>query len=286
LSSRRWPPPKSLIADAQNIIGSNARVRVEVEEDEFGRPWSNTLAGTWTNENLRNVSGQICLTDSPSIARPTSSRHLSYRGLAHSKDDGIHGSLPMARGEVTALAERFRKWGAEVEMYENNATKQDFGEALKQAEIVHVAAHASYDRILMADGPYTVAELSKLDLSSSKCRLLLLSACEAGEMEEKTALLWELVLAGINVIAARRPVHDHICRIFFGEFVNALLPTRQAVGIEVADAIRSAVINSRKRLAKISGGVDDEVMVTFTHTVDSFVLFGDPTLRLEMGRPG
>jgi CHAT domain-containing protein len=109
-----------------------------------------------------------------------------------------------------------------------NATAADFESAPREADIVHISAHANYDRILLADGPFTTEKLSALNLAACRCRLLVLSACEAGDLKQSHALLWALVRVGVNIIGATRPVHDYTCKVFFEQFYAALLPTREA----------------------------------------------------------
>jgi CHAT domain-containing protein len=76
----------------------------------------------------------------------------------------------------------FERWGAHVSVRSANATAVDFESALREADIVHISAHANYDRILLADGPFTTENLSALNLAACRCRLLVLSACEAGDL--------------------------------------------------------------------------------------------------------
>lgn len=151
--------------------------------------------------------------------------------------------------------------------------------------MVHLAAHAAFDRLFLEDGPFTADDLAFLPLSQCRCRLLVLSACEAGNMDNPAALLWNFVLAGINVIAASRPAYDHICRIFFGELYLALLPTRKAAGVELGEAIRLAIDRSRLRLSALPGFLDDNKGNMFDYTVGSFLLFGDPSLSLKLSYP-
>ena len=116
-------------------------------------------------------------------------------------------------------------------------------------------------------------------------RLLILSACNAGDISAATGLLWEAVRAGINVIAALRPVHDYVSAVFFTELYRALLPTRHAAGIELTEAIRAAVATARRRLVHASGfNQADECAARLDETLAAFVLYGDPTLHLKLIR--
>ncbi len=280
-----WPLPAKLLSTVRERIGSHATVRVEVDLSDFGRPWSIAVAGPWTDGTLRNVAGQVCLTANLPLGNNLHVRNVVFRGLAVSGTDRVHDPLPMAGPEVEAVGNRFRTWGATVDVFVEGVNRSQFVQALRESDVVHLAAHAAFDRLFLADGPFTADDLTALNLSQCRCRLLVLSACEVGSMDNPAALLWSFVLAGINVIAASRPAYDHICRVFFGELYSALLPTRRAAGIELGEAIRLAIDTSRRRIAALPDFLDDTKGSMFDDTVGSFMLFGDPSLSLNLSYP-
>ena len=195
-------------------------------------------------------------------------------------------ALPMADLEVQAVAKYCRRWGATTE-HRADAGRAHFAAALREADVVHVCAHATYDRVDFADGPFTLGDLRGMDLAACRCRLLILSACNAGDLQEGHALLWSMVRAGVNVIAATRPVHDFVCSLLFAEFYAALLPRRRGEGVSLADAVRQAVTRTEMALAsKYSATKDwDRIDQSIQDTLASFVIFGDPSLSLKLTRP-
>jgi HEAT repeat protein len=266
----------------RNQIGNNVIIRVEVDRIEFGFPWSTLIAGSWTDNTLNNVAGQVCLTSEAQFSSTSPQvRNIIFRGLAVPKASPHLRFLTMAAPEVAAVAVRFRKWGAGAETIFNEAGREQFIKALLEADIVHVAAHASNDRLWLADGPFTSQDLAALNLTNYRCRILILSACEAGDMKSPAGLLWNFVLSGINVIAASQPTNDYICRVFFEEFYAALLPKHKAVGVSLADAIRISVAKSRKRISLLPDFAALQSK-SFDDTVGSFMLFGDPSLSLGL----
>jgi hypothetical protein len=256
-----------------------------VEKLFYGEPWARFIAGGWNSEN-GNIGGQIALASDVPFSRIHHGRNLEFHALASGCGDGDFGALPMARSEVEAVGACFERWGANVSLHPDDASSLEFAAALRLADVVHVSAHANFDRILLADGPFTTEALSALDLNSCRCRLLVLSACEAGNLGQKHALLWTLVRFGINVIAATRPVHDYTCKIFFEQLYAALLPTRRAQGIDLAEAIRTAVETTSSVLQSSFDPKDiGRIQSSFDQTIGAFMIFGDPSLSLRLVRP-
>src|SRR5262249_35601950 len=95
--------------------------------------------------------------------------------------------------------------------------------ALEDADVVHAAVHASAHGVYLSDG---ILDGKELLGRTVRCRLLVLSACEAGNVSLPGAFLWSALEGGINVVAALKPVNDQVCRVFFSDFYTALLPTR------------------------------------------------------------
>ena len=278
-------PDAALLGVVRSMLGSNSLLRIEVDEAYFGQPWAKFLAGPW-NDPQGNIGGQIALAGEVPKAKRHYGRTLAFRALASSRGDNVYGPLAMASAEAEAVGARFRNWGADVSVRENEASSVDLLGALREADLVHISAHANFDRILLSDGPFTTENLAHIDLAECRCRLLVLSACEAGDLNQRHALLWMFVKSGINVIAATRPVHDMVCKVLFEEFYTALLPQRQAVGINLASAVRSAVeISLTRLLTAFKPGDHHRIRQSFDQTAGSFVIFGDPSLSLQLVRP-
>lgn len=276
-----WPPDESQLRPVQQQLGTNERVRLEIDLESFAQPWTSAIAGDWADDR-HNVAGQICIAPMPQAGRQTGVRVLTFSALHCGQDDGENGRLAFAQTEAQALATVFRRWGALAVVAERPATAADFLRAFRCSDVLHIASHATFEQLLFADRPITVTDLGGDVLTACRCRLLVLSACDAADIEKPSALLWAFVQAGVNVIAARRAVPDHICRAFFEQMYGALLPTRRAHGIELATAIRVAIEQTRKRLEKVSVNVPAAQDESVNAAVNAFMLFGDPTLNLRL----
>jgi len=148
-------------------------------------------------------------------------------------------------------------------------------EAMRQAAVIHIAAHAVPDyereersRILLEDGPLLLRDIAKTKLRSA---LVTLSACQTGagrqvRGEGIQSLAGAFLLAGAeSVVASRRPVDDGATRSFMAQFYAAL-----AQGETKAGALRTA-----KRRLKESGGE----LAKAEHW-EPWMLFGDGRSRV------
>jgi hypothetical protein len=74
-----------------------------------------------------------------------------------------------------------------------------------------------------------------------------------------------------------------VCRVFFEGFYSTLLPKKQVAGISLATAIMAGARSCRARFtragARLGRGIPE---IHWTETVDSFVLFGDPSMSLQL----
>ena len=148
--------------------------------------------------------------------------------------------------------------------------------------MVHAAVHATADGLDLRDG---ILRADMLDGEPVRCRLLVLSACDAADIRMPDAFLWAALGRGINVIAAMAPVNDFVCSVFFPQLYSALLPRRQFGGISLAEAIaRGAASNQRNFQAMAERTGNRDAASRWQQTVDSFVLYGDPSLSLQLRR--
>jgi hypothetical protein len=277
-----WPPNAEALAPIQQQIGLDERIRLEIDLESFSQPWSSALAGGWAGKQ-KNVAGQICLAPPANQTDHSGVRRIVFTALHCGQDDGQNGQLPFAQAEALALAAVFSKWGAISHVDEQSATSQDFLKAFCSSDVIHIASHATFEQLLFSDRSITATDLNPDVFAASRCKFLVLSACDAADIERPSALLWSFVRAGVNVIAAQHRVPDHICRAFFEEMYSAMLPTRHAHGIELAAAIRHAIGETRKRFAVLDDKLPNQHDESVDAAVNSFVLFGDPTLHLKIG---
>ncbi len=179
-----------------------------------------------------------------------------------------------------------------------------------EADIVHVATHASPDLIQFSDGDFLASDLALLN--QPRCRVLVLSACEAASLDQVgKSLARDFVARGVNVLASLEKVQDSFCKTFFPEVYRCLLPPDRISGDDLGTAIRRAAgmwhrgqsiatggADRREAPAPIAGsidsmpgpsrelGIDADSGATqpARNSVDTFVLFGDPSLRIRLNR--
>lgn len=271
------------IAPLRQYIGTGQRLRVEVEKAVFVLPWTHALAERWSSSADATIAGQVCLFSDSVLTKPLPRPRLAFGGIWCSEADANLPPLRMARREILSCARIFKEWGAECTISEASGRKADMVLALQHFDVVHVSAHAGIHGIYLQDGLFGEEDLGELDARSIQTRLLVLRACDAAQMEYEGAFLWHLVAAGVNVIAARGPAADYVCSVFFAELYRALLPGPKATGVEVATAIRRASTACMKRLG--SSETDGHPPSHVAATLDSFVLYGDPSLHLMLRRP-
>ena len=190
---------------------------------------------------------------------------LESYGTAYHQQFGIQlSSLPGVTMELDRVTRAFKRWNAETQLHVD-ATRQMLIAALKQSSVIHIAAHASEDTIYLADGPFTTTELTALEISEIRCRLIVLSVCDAANVKNtEISLSYELVRRGINLIGSVKPIDDILAKLFFAELYKNWLPKPGAQGIELATAIRVA---AEAMPAEAQGQLDE------------LVLYGDPTLQ-------
>jgi hypothetical protein len=278
IPEQSWPPPEAFREAAKAAIPKAATIRVEADASSFSRPWANIVGDFWSEAEAR-IGGQVCRVERLVGAGPGATKTLMFCGLS-CVDDGVNPQLPTAAAEVYAVAQVFRSWGAGTLVFAADADHQAMQDALVRCDIVHVAAHASPSGLYLSDGMYVATDLASIDM---RCRVLLLSACDIGNITEEKAFLWEVVRRGVNVIAATKPVDDAASRIFFEEFFQALLPRKHLGGVHFHEAVRAAILASHRRFTlSASRTGDSRAMDRWAATLDSFVLLGDPTLYLQL----
>jgi CHAT domain-containing protein len=156
---------------------------------------------------------------------------------------------------------------------------------LTEADVVHVSARASPQGVFLEDGvmdgPLVQGGGSKAGATSAplvdrlRCRLLILSACFSGDLGKPESFVFPLVRKGINVLAATEPLLGQAAYAFFRAFYQELLPARRAEGVELAQALRRAAAD---------GLSTDIRRILWTKGINSFILYGDPSLQLRLRR--
>lgn len=277
-TSDAWPLPESVAETFRSRFGAGEDVRVAVAEGLFHQPWALALGGPWSVGDEAVVAGQIAVLPPGRTLVPRWARHVRCAALGCTHGTSGLPPLPTVTGELTTVAGRFRSWGAETSLYAE-ATRGDLLTALREADILHVASHASLSGIDLADGRVTVDDFSPDLLESLRCRLLILSACSIGGMRaDSRSLVFMLVRAGVNVLAATDRVDSAVCQAFLEEVYAAFLPSRRARGIRLSAALRQGARRCEQRFGEMAPE-------TWRRSVDAFILYGDPSLHLSLTLP-
>jgi hypothetical protein len=280
-----WPPPGDQISHLKAAFEPGWNIRVLVTEQQFRRPWAHVIGSPWSEADQAIVAGQLCLVQRNGAARRTPVKNIAFAAFscAHAPDAP---RLPGVDAEVALVERSFRRWGATVSPAVRNATVEDALSGLMSVDIVHVAAHASCGGIYLNDRFLNIRDIERVGLERLRCRLLVLSCCDAGRIEEEHSFVFALVRSGVNVLAARSPVLDQACVIFFEEFYNALLPAKQAEGIDIGTSIRRASEACIRRFARIDvGPLREQTEGQLKQTIDSFTFFGDPAAQFRLVLP-
>ncbi len=272
---RTWPPDGLERVREAFRPGESALVRVDREI--FWHPWETVLGSPWSDGRNSVVAGKVRAAEKR-LRRHPGRRHIVQQTLRCAVSGTGLPRLGFAAPEAEAVSTVFRRWGARVHLGRHDATTSEVCEALHRADLVHVAAHASPKGIEASDGVVDAGMLDTLKHDAVRCRLLVLSGCQAGGLAAKGRSLVEPLLElGVTVLAGRTEVDDVVCRRFFAAFYHALLPRRRRRSVVLADAIRRAADECDRRFARGRS--------TWEETVDGFVLYGSPMLRLEIATP-
>jgi HEAT repeat protein len=252
----------------------------------FRTPWAHAFGSGWSQGEKAVVAGQICVAASLQFLRARELR-LQFRALGCEKAPGLE-PLSAVMDELELVSRQFRRWGAAVSGVNPNASKADVAAALCEADAVHVAAHANGSGIHLADGTFDIAAFAAQVGTKLRCRILVLSGCEAGQIGDDHALVYQLVQGGSTVIASLSPVRDSTCLLLFDALYRSLLPHRQAQGIELAAAIRHAGAECAQRLEKVERTLALKAAgpAHWRRSLDAFILYGDPSVRLTLLRAG
>jgi hypothetical protein len=265
------------LAELTAELNPGDNLRVVVADDLFARPWSLHVGTPWSKGAEAIVAGQVASRADSPVRPPAPSRVVAFSSLACARPATPLDLLEKADGESAAITKQVKDWGATVSRT-SDARCDDFLRALRLADVVHVAAHASLDRLELADRALTIQDLSDDVLRSMRTRLLILSACQAQEdVVPEAMIVIRLVRAGVNVISASAAVDDVVCKRFFVELFRAFLPGRAVEGVTIAGAIRTAAAACRRHFSKYPD--------PWTPTVDSFQLYGDPGLHFVLRVP-
>lgn len=287
LSADAWPPPRDIVDSLQIAFRPKENVRIEVADAVCDRTWNRVIGTGWAAGQKAVVAGQVVIRSQQPDFRLVFHKNVSFAGIACPAPRGCQGVLANADLEVREVARTFKVWGANVITKESksahtNATVEDLKYALKSADIVHVAAHATAEEIHMTDGTFSVDSLRRLG-KTLRCRLLVLSACNAGDLGGANAsLVYQLVNRDVNVIASVKPARDSVCDMFFRQMYSALLPNRRSTGVPLGDGIRSASEACHRYFANAK---DSPAERDWRPSLDNFMLCGDPTLQLQFRMP-
>lgn len=278
-----WPPQSEDIAATRNLFEKGWNIKVIVERSRFAQNWAYAIGNQWADGTDAIIAGQLCFASPGAAVRVLpGQKNIAFAGVSCANPPGM-ARLSAPEHEIEVVARCHRQWRAEVRPSVVDATIQDLHESLIIADIVHVAAHASAAGVHLRDGFLSGEGLDLGLLSRIRCRLLVLSACDAGRLQRDDSFAYRLVECGVNIIAAVNPVRDQICRTFFEEFYRALLPSRHVEGVQIGTAIRVAATQCASRSMKLEElGMPLPATQHWKDSVNSFVLYGDPSAHLVL----
>jgi hypothetical protein len=254
-------------------------ISIRVPEVLFHYALGLKLVGGWAPETgphglpeLSRVCGQTAILQEVRARPPSRLARVRFAGVAFAGEP-----LLSVDAEIPPIEGTFRRLHAEV--LNCGSRCGDLLAALRNADVVHVAAHATLSEIELEDGSFTAAWLPDEILDQVRCRLVILSACEAGRTSpDRSSVAWALIRAGVNLIGSTEPLDDTVARRFFPMLYERFLPVRAGEGPALAEAIRHASIDFAAAFATCAN-------TAWRDYLNLLVLYGNPNLRLGVFHP-
>lgn len=250
-------------------------ISVRTTETLFHHPFGSWLDGGWasvpppTSPKAARVCGQTALLPQMLAAPPLQLKRVRYAGIGWSGTPAL-----LIRPELAAIENAFGRIRADILPRGDSAA--NLLNALCEADVVHVAAHASLTEIELRDGAFSASLLTDEMLGRIRCRLLILSACDAGRTApNQPSIAWPLIRAGVTIIGSLVPLDDTVARRFFPLLYEYFLPVTIANGPRLAVAIVRAS-------AALSGILGASATAPWRAYLNSLVLYGNPNLRLTV----
>jgi CHAT domain len=250
-------------------------ISLRTPESIFHYPLARWLDGGWAlahnqaQPEARRIGGQVALLRAMHSNPPFRLTRVRYAGIGWPGEPAL-----FVRPELEEIEASFRRLRAEI--LPQGETPADLVNALCQADVVHVAAHATLTEIALRGGAFTASLLTDEMVRQTRCRLLILSACSAGRtIPGEPSLVWPLIRAGVNVIGSIEPLDDTIARRFFPIVYKRFLPINTADGPNLSEAIARA----SAEMEQIFGVSSD---APWRNYLNRLVLYGNPTLRLAV----
>jgi hypothetical protein len=253
-------------------------ISVRTPEEFFHHRLGSWLDGGWAwlpppaLPNFARVCGQTAVLPQMLAAPHRQLKRVRYAGL------GWAGTPPLlVQTELGAIEAAFRRIRAHV--LPRGDSPADLLNALCEADVVHVAAHATLTEIELRGRPFTASLLTDELLRRIRCRLLILSACDAGRTAPgQHSIAWPLIRAGVTVIGSHVPLDDTVARRFFPLLYDYFLPVTIADGPRLA----AAIIRASSALSPILGA---GASAPWRSYLNNLVLYGNPNLRLTVFHP-
>lgn len=250
-------------------------VSMRTPEALFHYPFGLWLDGGWaspppaTLPKAVRVCGQTAMLPQMMSAPPRQLKRVCYAGLGWSGSRAL-----LIRPELAAIEAAFHRIRTDV--LPLGESPADLLNALCEADVVHVAAHASLTEIELRGSSFTAALLPDDLLRRIRCRLLILSACDAGRTApDQSSIAWPLIRSGVTVIGSLVPLDDTVARRFFPLLYESFLPVTIADGPRLAEAIVRA---SAAMSAILGAGAS----ASWRAYLNNLVLYGNPNLQLTV----
>tara|TARA_R110001592_G_scaffold315310_1_gene591218 strand:+ start:47434 stop:49041 length:1608 start_codon:yes stop_codon:yes gene_type:complete len=264
--------------DVYNLLSRTGIVDVPKELEHI--PWSNYLSGKLADDSATTIVGQRSVNDEARRGKLIDRRRICFAALA-CKDPGPGFSVLQHAGEeIITVSDAARKWGAsEVPLPEDSKIQADpkhILSALQLADIVHICCHGSKDGLHLNRGQLLAPEQVMAIGGAIRTRLVVLSACNTGDMVRSWSLAGALLGAGVNTLAPLEEINDQAANEFFQSFYQAFLPRSGLQGAQLHDAMR---LGNKSCFPAGLSGIRRSM---WAKGLNSLVIYGDPTLQLRL----
>jgi hypothetical protein len=246
-----------------------------VDRDLFPYDWNACLSDEWTDSEGRVFSGQIYgvaagerLPDVPARRGP-----MIVTALGCGVRDG-DPPFPMMDVLVDRTARSFEAPGFRVVARVSDATPDDLAGALRSSDIVLIFGHAEGGALRFPDGDFGASSLRDL-ADQLRCRFMVFLGCGLGDVVASSdPLLLELVSRGVTCLASSHSRQDIIiARSLLPAFCEGWRAGR-GTGPTIAEALRGAA-------SRVGHYKDEAAEASRDEDINSYVIIGTPTLRLE-----
>lgn len=191
METARGDPEYVRLRDKINKIldnsGFSPTVLVDVDWDLFDRPWAWLLGSLWGSDEGLIVAGQVTPNvvpsdDNDALAMPRSpmGKQVVFGLIVNDQPSSGLPPFRFAQDQAAAVVKQLPNIRARMvgSSDSSNASVETLKRCLREADIVHIIAHADPSWIDLQDKPFVAADLKGLELRS---RLVVICGCKIGD---------------------------------------------------------------------------------------------------------